>query len=57
MRWLLRHYFAAKAMHAFLVGTLPEMPPEKYKGMSVGQYVAARSYQMADAMLAAGGER
>ena len=50
----LRDYFAAKAMHAFLVCPLPSKETaEKFKGFTVAEFISTRAYEMADEMLKA----
>jgi hypothetical protein len=48
---ILRDYCAAQAMKSFLVLPAPDKLPEWAKGMTVAQFIARRSYIMADAML------
>lgn len=49
----LRDYFAAKAMASIVICPLPDSVSEADKGLTVAQYVAKKSYAMADAMLTA----
>lgn len=52
-RRFLRDFFAAKAMASIMSSELPTTTPELAKGITIGAYIARKSYFMADSMLEA----